>query len=172
MILSYKGFPGGSDGKEYACNAGDLGLIPGLGRSPGGGHGYPPVFLPGESPWTEEPGRLQSMGSQRVRHDWVIKHSTAQHCLTDLIYFFFSLENVFLKSFHNAIAFNSRLACILFIHFTTNEQLGCFQLLVFPNEAPVSKPIQLPSWIHVRVISTFYTKEWEFHFFGNMCNFT
>ena len=29
-----------------------------------------PVFLPGEFPWTEEPGRLQSMGSQRVRHDW------------------------------------------------------------------------------------------------------
>ena len=29
-----------------------------------------PVFLPGESPWTEEPGELQSMGSQRVRHDW------------------------------------------------------------------------------------------------------
>ena len=29
----------------------------------------PPVFLPGESPWTEEPGRLQSIGSQRVRHD-------------------------------------------------------------------------------------------------------
>ena len=28
-----------------------------------------PVFLPGESPWTDEPGRLQSMGSQRVRHD-------------------------------------------------------------------------------------------------------
>ena len=34
------GFPGGSDGKESACNAGDLGLIPGLGRSPGG-HGNP-----------------------------------------------------------------------------------------------------------------------------------
>ena len=34
------GFPGGSDGKESACNAGDLGLIPGLGRSPGGGNGY------------------------------------------------------------------------------------------------------------------------------------
>ena len=32
------GFPGGSDGKESACNAGDLGLIPGLGRSPEGGH--------------------------------------------------------------------------------------------------------------------------------------
>ena len=35
------GFPGGSDGKESACSAGDLGLIPGLGRSPGEGNGYP-----------------------------------------------------------------------------------------------------------------------------------
>ena len=35
------GFPGGSAGKESACSAGDLGLIPGLGRSPGEGKGYP-----------------------------------------------------------------------------------------------------------------------------------
>ena len=35
------GFPGGSDRKESACSAGDLGLIPGLGRSPGEGKGYP-----------------------------------------------------------------------------------------------------------------------------------
>ena len=35
------GFPGGSDGKESACNVGDLGSIPGLGRSPGEGNGYP-----------------------------------------------------------------------------------------------------------------------------------
>ena len=35
------GFPAGSDSKEYACNAGDLGSIPGLGRSPGEGSGYP-----------------------------------------------------------------------------------------------------------------------------------
>ena len=34
-------FLGGSDSKESTCNAGDLGLIPGLGRSPGGGHGNP-----------------------------------------------------------------------------------------------------------------------------------
>ena len=34
-------FPGASAGKESACNAGDLGLIPGLGRSPGEGNGYP-----------------------------------------------------------------------------------------------------------------------------------
>ena len=35
------GFPGGSAGKESACNEGDLGSIPGLGRSPGEGNGYP-----------------------------------------------------------------------------------------------------------------------------------
>ena len=41
-ILKYMwGFPGGSDGKESACNAGDLGSIPGLGRSPGEGNGIP-----------------------------------------------------------------------------------------------------------------------------------
>ena len=37
--LVFLGFPGGSDSKESACNAGDLGLIPGLGRFPRGGHG-------------------------------------------------------------------------------------------------------------------------------------
>ena len=42
-------YPGGADGKESACNAGDPGSIPGLRRSPGGGHGKPtPVLLPGE----------------------------------------------------------------------------------------------------------------------------
>ena len=56
------GFPGGSDGKESACNAGDLGSIPGLGRSPGVGHGNPFQYsclenshgwrgLAGYSPW-------------------------------------------------------------------------------------------------------------------------
>ena len=37
----FLGFPGGSAGKESACNAGNLGLIPGLGRYPGEGNGYP-----------------------------------------------------------------------------------------------------------------------------------
>ena len=40
-------FPGGSDGKESACKVGDLGSIPGFGKSPGGGQPTP-VFLPGE----------------------------------------------------------------------------------------------------------------------------
>ena len=41
LIKGTLGFPCGSDGKESACNAGDLGSIPGLGRSPGEGMGYP-----------------------------------------------------------------------------------------------------------------------------------
>ena len=42
-------FPGGSDGKESACNARDLGSNPGSGRSPGEGNGKPtPAFLPGK----------------------------------------------------------------------------------------------------------------------------
>ena len=63
------GFPGGSDGKESACNAGGLDLIPGLGRSLGGGHGnrlqdsylenpHGQRSLAGYSPWV-----------CRVRHD-------------------------------------------------------------------------------------------------------
>ena len=48
-------FPDSSAGKESACNAGDLGSIPGLGRSPEGGHGNPLQYSwPGETPWTEE----------------------------------------------------------------------------------------------------------------------
>ena len=40
-LYIYRGFPGGSGGKESACSAGDLGSIPRLRRSPGGGNGYP-----------------------------------------------------------------------------------------------------------------------------------
>ena len=113
--LALLGFPGRSVDKESTCNSGDPISIPGLGKSPGEGIGYPlryswasqvaqavknppamretwvqslgckipwrrawqptPVFLPGESSWTEEPGGLQSMGSQRVGHDWATKQT-------------------------------------------------------------------------------------------------
>ena len=52
--------PGGPDSKESACNAGDLGLIPGLGRSPGGGHGNPLQYSCLENPhgWRSLAGRI------------------------------------------------------------------------------------------------------------------
>ena len=64
------GFPGGSVGKESASNAGDLGLIPGLGRSSGGRQGNPFQYSCLENPGgQEEAGGLKSMGSQSLGHD-------------------------------------------------------------------------------------------------------
>ena len=64
------GFPDGSDGKESACSAGDPGLIPGSWKDPlekeMATHSS---FLAWRVPWTGEPGKLQSVGSQRVKHD-------------------------------------------------------------------------------------------------------
>ena len=68
--VSYASFPGGSDSKASACNAGDPGLIPGLGRSSGEGNGNCSSTLAWKIPWMKGPGRLQFMGLQRVRHDW------------------------------------------------------------------------------------------------------
>ena len=59
------GVRGGSVGKESTCNVGDVGRIPGLGRSSGEGHGYPLQY----SCLDEEPGGLQSIGSQRVGYN-------------------------------------------------------------------------------------------------------
>ena len=56
----FLGFPGGSAGKASACNAGDLGLIPGLGRSHGEGNGY----------LLQYSGLENSMGLQRIGHNW------------------------------------------------------------------------------------------------------
>ena len=54
----YQGFPRGSDGKGSACNAGDLGLIPGSGRSARKEMATPFRILAWKTPWTEEPGKL------------------------------------------------------------------------------------------------------------------
>ena len=65
------GFPGGSDSKEADRNVvGDPGSIPGFERSPAGENDHSSI-LGWRIPWTEEPGRLQSRGSQRFGHDWV-----------------------------------------------------------------------------------------------------
>ena len=66
-----EGFPGGSDGRESACIAGYLGLIPGSGRFPGEGNSNPFQYSCLENPMDGRAWfRLLSMGSQRVGHDW------------------------------------------------------------------------------------------------------
>ena len=73
MVLGgYEGFPGGSEVKVSACNVGDLGLIPGSGRSLGRedpleeGMATHSSILAWRIPWTEETGGLWSMGLQRL----------------------------------------------------------------------------------------------------------
>ena len=74
-------FPGGSDSKESACNAEDPGSIPESGRPPRERNGYPLSILARIIPWTEEPGRLQSMVLQRVERDWVTNTFTFICCV-------------------------------------------------------------------------------------------
>ena len=89
-LQSRRGFPGGASGQELACQCRRHkrhGFDPWVGKIPLRKARQPtPVLLPGESPWTEEPGRLQSMGSQRVGHDWsdlVCMHTQSRNRLTD-----------------------------------------------------------------------------------------
>ena len=65
MVILEEGFPGGSDGKESACNAGDLGWEDPLEKEMATHRS----ILAWRIPWTEEPVGLQSMGSQRVGHN-------------------------------------------------------------------------------------------------------
>ena len=78
-LLSLRGFPHSSVGKESACNARDLGLIPGLVRSLEKGVATHSSILAWRIPWTGQPGRLQSMRSQRLGHDWVTHTHTHTH---------------------------------------------------------------------------------------------
>ena len=67
--MDFLDFPGGSDGKASVYNVGDLGSIPGSGSPLEKEMTIHSSTIAWKIPWTEEPGRLQSMGSQRVGHD-------------------------------------------------------------------------------------------------------
>ena len=69
FLMLFWGFPGGSDGKASACNEGDLGLIPGSGRSPGEGNGNPLQYSCLENPIDGGAWQATVHGLQRVRHD-------------------------------------------------------------------------------------------------------
>ena len=81
LLPFHYGFPGGSDGKASGCNVGDSGLIAAWGRSSGERNGNPLQYPCLEIPWKKQPGILQSMGSQRVRHNWA---TSLTHLLTTI----------------------------------------------------------------------------------------
>ena len=72
----FLGFSGASADKESTCNAGDLGLIPGLGRSSGGGHGNSLQHSCLENPHGQRSLVGYSLWSRTVGHDWTTNHST------------------------------------------------------------------------------------------------
>ena len=75
----YKGFPGGSNGKAFACNAGNLSLIPGSGRSPGEGNGNPLQYSCLGNPVDRGAWQAIVLGNlKRVRHDLPTKQQ--QQC--------------------------------------------------------------------------------------------
>ena len=78
VYLFVVSFPCGSAGKESACNVGALGSVPGAGRSLEKGIATHSSILVWKIPWTEEPGGLQSMGSQKVGHDWVTLYQKSE----------------------------------------------------------------------------------------------
>ena len=77
-----------------AIDVRDPGLIPGLGRSPGGGHSNPLQFLAWRIPWAEEPGRPQSIGSYRVRQWLSVRAHTHTHTHTTLITYYNEIVSV------------------------------------------------------------------------------
>ena len=80
--LVFLNFPGVSDSKESSLNVGDLSSIPELGRPPGEGTATHSSILAWRIPWTDKPGRLQSMESQRVWHGLSDFHEAfIIHCL-------------------------------------------------------------------------------------------
>ena len=79
-ILLSLGLPCGSELNNPLANARDTGLILGSGRSLGAGNGNPLQYSCQKIPRTEEPGRLQSTGSQRVRHNWANKQQYQVMC--------------------------------------------------------------------------------------------
>ena len=73
-LSSHLGFPYSSVGKESACNAGDPGLIPRLGRSPGEGNGNPLQYSCLENPTDREVWWATAHGVTIVGHDFTTKH--------------------------------------------------------------------------------------------------
>ena len=72
-LYRFLGLPWRLSCNKSACRSGDMGSIPDSGRSPGEGNGNPLQYSCLGNPWTEEPSGLQSMGSQRARHNLVMK---------------------------------------------------------------------------------------------------
>ena len=165
------GFPCGSAGKESACSVGDLGSIPGLGRSPGEGKGYSLQYS----------GLANPTDSQRVGHDWELSlslkiqiqlnifHLSNPYCPICTINSVQSLSQVqlFLTSWAVArqaflfITNSQSLLKLMSIDLVmpSNHLIPCHPLLLPPSIFPSIRVFSNESVFHIR-----WPKDWSFSF--------
>ena len=168
--MNKKGFPGGSDGKKSACNAGDLGLVPEWGRSLEKGMDTHSIILAWRIPWAEEPCWLQSLWSQRVG---MTKHSTWE--LNDLLNLLYSVQGKFLP-----IQIPQWLPILLYIKCYSIFQwyiksYRCCSLAIFLKlcifHFTHCAPGQLPSWQSTDSTVESYPKALHIIFFSSWKSF-
>ena len=124
VLIAHMGLPGGLYSKESACNEGDSGLIPGWEDPLEEGMATLSSVLAWRIPWTEEPGRLRSMGSQRVGHNWASKPSTA-HCTYILLSGTFPVAKYLFQLATNNIRKPNNVCEIFTPVFSTVQSLSC-----------------------------------------------
>ena len=160
---------GGSDSKESACNAG----VWFLGWEDSLEEGIAPhcSIIAWEIPWTEKPGSLQSMGSQRVGHDWVTKHKWYRMifvllCLT-------LLSMIISVSIHVAangiVSFlwpsNIPLYMPHLYPFLCQWTLGCFHVLAILNSVAVNIGVNVS--VQIRIFFRYMPRNWVAGSYGN-----
>ena len=130
LYRSIVDFAGGSDGKASVYKI-DLGSIPGLGRFPGEGNGNPLQYYCLENPMDRGTWRLQSMGLQRVEHDWATSLYTDLQCCVCVLYIssFVAFLLDFTWSWYHDI-------CLFLISLSISQSLGpsiLYQMAIFQS---------------------------------------
>ena len=147
-------FPGGSDGKESACNEGDLSSIPGWEDPLGKEMATHSSILAWGIPWTEEPGGLPSIGSQRVGHDWATKYS--KHLFQSVQWlshvWLFAIPWPAARQASLSITSSPSLLKLMFIELVMppNHLILCRPLLLLPSIFPSIRVFSKESVLHVR----------------------
>ena len=141
-LSSVIGLQGSSDGKESACNAWDLGSIPGSGRPLEKVKATHSSILAWRIRWTEEPGGLQSMGLQWVRHHWMTNMFTYFQCCNNI----FKITTCFLtvQLSHSVVADSWR------PHGLQHARLPCPS----PTPRAHSNSCQSSQWCHTTISSS------------------